>query len=410
MNLSPRSLAVAFATVPFLVVACSGASPEDPPSSARAADEALDRDAFAALPSAPFADVCKPASADAARCFAKRRVTASGAIVTFAAPSGLTPANLVSAYKIPTPAKKAAVATIGIVDAQDDPSVEADLAVYRQRFGLPACTTANGCFRKVNQEGVEGSYPSSDPDWAGEIALDVEMASAACPSCKILLVEAKSQSTTSLGTAVNEAVKLGATVVSNSFGWPEAAADAGDDTKYWHHPGVALFASSGDSGYGVSYPSTGQYVIGVGGTSLTKSSSARGWAEKAWSDGGSGCSAKTSKPSWQTDPSCKKKMVADLSAIADPDTGVAVYDSFGSGGWTVFGGTSVSSPLVAGIFAAAGKGDVEASAIWEHAADFTDITSGTNGSCTTGYYCKAAKGYDGPTGWGTPLGSKLSNL
>ncbi len=407
MKLSFRALAKFFplVAVPLLALACSGGSPEE--ASSGGADEALDLDALGTIASAPFADVCGPAADGDARCFAKRRTSASGGIVSFATPTGLTPANLVSAYKIPT---KAVTATIGIVDAQDDPSVEADLAVYRKQFGLPACTTANGCFKKVNQKGVEGSYPSADPDWAGEIALDVEMASAACPSCKILLVEATSESTANLGAAVNEAVKLGATVVSNSFGWPEVSADATDDTKYWHHPGVALFASSGDSGYGVSYPSSGQYVIGVGGTSLTKSSSSRGWAEKAWSEGGSGCSAKTSKPSWQTDATCTKKMVADVSAIGDPDTGVAVYDSYGSGGWTVFGGTSVSSPLVAGIFAAAGKGDIDASAIWEHTGDFTDVTSGSNGSCSTSYYCKAAKGFDGPTGWGTPIGSKLSSL
>ena len=393
--------------LPVFALACSGASTEQ--ASTAASDEALDQDALATIASAPFADVCGPVVDGDARCFARRRTTESGAIATFAVPSGLTPANLVSAYQIP-PLAKSATAIIGIVDAQDDPAVEADLAVYRKQFGLPACTTANGCFTKVNQTGEPRDYPAADPDWAGEIALDVEMASAACPGCKILLVEAKSQSTTNLGLAVDEAVKLGATVVSNSFGWPEATADATDDSRYWHHDGVAIFASSGDSGYGVSYPSAGQNVIGVGGTSLSRSGSARGWAEKAWSDSGSGCSSKTSKPSWQTDGTCKKKMVSDLSAVGDPDTGVAVYDSYGSGGWTVFGGTSVSSPLVAGIFAAAGKGDVTAADIWEHPADFTDVTSGSNGSCTTSYYCKSARGYDGPTGWGTPDGSKLSRL
>ena len=404
MNLS----LLALAALPLLALACSDAPADD--ARTGAADEALDEAALAAIPRAPFADVCQPATTDRAKCFARRRTTASGDIVTFAAPSGLTPADLVRAYKIPTPAKTAARPVIGIVDAQDDPRVETDLAIYREQFGLPACTTANGCFRKVNQEGVAGSYPPADPGWASEIALDVEMASAACPRCSLVLVEAKSESVTNLGIAVNEAVKLGATVVSNSFGWPEATADAADDGEYWHHAGVTIFASSGDSGYGVIYPSSGQYVIGVGGTSLARSSSARGWAEKAWAEGGSGCSKKTTKPSWQTDATCKKKVVADVSAVGDPDTGVAVYDSFGSGGWTELGGTSVSSPLVAGIFAAAGKGGIDAADIWEHPSDFTDITSGANGTCATGYYCKAGKGYDGPTGWGSPIGSKLSNL
>jgi subtilase family serine protease len=373
------------------------------------ADDARDDAALAAIPHHAFADDgCAVARPGAARCFAKRRIDADGDLQSFASPSGLAPADLKKAYEIP--ASSGAAPVIALIDASDDPNAEADLAVYRSTFKLPPCTTANGCFRKVSQRGATTDLPTPDPEWAGEISLDVDVASAACPACKLLLVEADSQDVKDLGAAVVEAVKLGAAVVSNSYGWSEAAVDASDDSLYFHHPGVAIFASSGDSGFGVSYPSSGQYVIGVGGTTITKSTSTRGWAEAAWSDGGSGCSALTTKPAWQTDKGCATKMVADVSAVGDPDTGVAVYNTFGMRGWVVYGGTSVSSPLVAGIFAAAGKGAADASSIWTNTASFRDITKGFNGACSTDYFCKAGKGYDGPTGWGTPFGNKLAAL
>ncbi len=394
----------AFPLMASLPLAC--ASNTDDREDTSQSDEALDAEALAAIPDLPF----KPSSCNspdfAVRCHSKVRVNPEGNIQVDAAPKGLGPKDLVAAYKVPS----GGTGTIAIVDAQDDPNAEADLAKYRSTFGLPACTTANGCFKKVNQNGKASPLPTADSGWAGEIALDIEMASAICPSCKIILVEADAATIADLGTAVNTAVKLGATVVSNSYGGGEDSTDAASDKSYFTHAGVAIFASSGDNGYGVEYPAAGANVIGVGGTSLTKSTSSRGWAEKAWNGAGSGCSQYTTKPSWQTDTGCKKKTVADLSAIADPNTGVAVYDSYGSGGWAVYGGTSVASPVVASIFAATGNGGKTAKDVWTHTSDFYDVTSGSNGSCTTKYLCTAGKGFDGPTGWGTPNASKFGGI
>jgi subtilase family serine protease len=237
------------------------------------------------------------------------------------------------------------------------------------------------------------------------------MVSAACPSCKILLVEATSASNANLGAAVNEAVKLGASVVSNSYGGSESSSDPTYDTKYYNHSGVLVVASSGDNGYGVEYPAASPFVLAVGGTSLTKSTNSRGWTEGAWADAGSGCSKYGTKPTWQKDAGCSKRTVADVSAVADPNTGVAVYDTYGGvGGWLVFGGTSVASPLVAAIFARSGVSAKGTSFPYAHTSAFNDVTTGSNGTCSASakYLCTAAKGYDGPTGLGTTNGKSLS--
>jgi subtilase family serine protease len=341
----------------------------------------------------------KPAPGYAA-CTALRR-TDAGAKSFGPAVSGLTPANLLSAYKL---SSGGAGKTVAIVDAQDDPNAEKDLATYRSNFGLPACTTANGCFKKVNQTGGT-SYPTGDTGWSEEISLDLDMVSAICPQCHILLVEATSASYANLGTAVNEAVKLGATAVSNSYGGGESSAETSYDS-YYNHPGVAITVSSGDSGYGVEYPAASRYVTAVGGTHLTTSSTSRGWTETAWNGAGSGCSAYEPKPSWQTDTSCSRRTVADVSAVADPATGVAVYDSYGESGWLVFGGTSVASPIVASVYALSGNvSGVPASLAYSHTSSLFDVTSGSNGSCGGTYLCTAKAGYDGPTGLGTPNGT-----
>ncbi|HWL88045.1 MAG TPA: S53 family peptidase [Polyangiaceae bacterium] len=401
---------VALPWMAFLPLACaSNTGGRDEGNGATAqSDEALDADALSVIPDLPFrpASCAAPAEAGFVRCHSKVRVSPEGNIQVNAAPSGLAPKDLLSAYKVPSGGK----GTIAIVDAQDDPNAEADLAQYRSTFGLPACTTANGCFKKLNENGKASPLPTADPGWASEIALDIEMASAICPGCKIILLEADQPTIEDLGKAVNTAVTLGATVVSNSYGGGEDNTDPASDKSFFTHAGVAVFASSGDSGFGVEYPAAGANVIGVGGTSLTKSSSARGWAEKAWNGAGSGCSQFTAKPSWQTDTGCKNKTVADLSAIADPSTGVAVFDSFGVGGWAVFGGTSVASPVVASIFAATKNGAKSGKDVWTHTSDFFDVTSGNNGTCTPKYLCTARKGFDGPTGWGTPNASKFGSL
>ena len=236
------------------------------------------------------------------------------------------------------------------------PNIESDLANYNAYYGLPPCTTANGCFEKVNQTGGT-FYPIKDPGWALEIALDVETAHAICQNCKILLVEATSATTANLFAAENEAVKLGATAISNSWLTSEYANETVDDVNF-NHPGVAITASSGDNGYGVGYPAASRYVTAVGGTTLALGSGGSYGGESAWSGSGSGCSAYEPKPAWQTDTGCARRSVADVSADADPNTGAAVYDTvsyFGQTGWFQVGGTSLSSPLVASVFALTGN-------------------------------------------------------
>ncbi|WRZ92042.1 S53 family peptidase [Streptomyces sp. NBC_01007] len=332
-------------------------------------------------------------------------------------PSGFGPTDLQAAYGLTSAAAANGTGeTIAVVDAYNDPNAEADLATYRSYYGLPACTTANGCFKKVSQTGSTTSLPSNDTGWAEEISLDLDMASAICPKCNILLVEAKSAAMADLGTAVNEAVALGAKYVSNSYGGSESSSDTSYDTAYFNHPGVAITVSAGDSGYGAEYPAASQYVTSVGGTALTKAASTtRGWTESVWKTSdteatGSGCSAYDPKPAWQTDTGCSKRTVSDVSAVADPATGVAVYDSYGiTPGWYTFGGTSVSSPVIAGVYALAGTpstGSYPAKFPYTAAGTsaLNDVTSGNNGTCTVSYLCTATTGYDGPTGWGTPEG------
>jgi subtilase family serine protease len=293
--------------------------------------------------------------------------------------------------------------TVALVDAYDYPNAESDLAVYRSTFGLPPCTTANGCFKKVNQDGVQGKYPRASSGWSSEAALDLDMVSAICPNCHIILVVASSAQQKDLDVAVNTAASLGANAISNSYGGNENSSSATDQA--YNHPGVAITASSGDNGYGVEFPASSPYVTAVGGTSLTKDGSARGWSESVWSGAGSGCSSYVPKPSWQTDTGCAMRTVADVSAVADPATGVAVYETFSHrGGWQVYGGTSVASPIVASVFALAG-GNLSPSYPYAHASSLFDVTSGSNGSCGGTYLCTGESGYDGPTGLGTPNGS-----
>ncbi len=327
-------------------------------------------------------------------------------------PSGYGPSDLRSAYNLSASGSPAQ--TVAIVDAFDDPAAESDLATYRSTYGLPACTTANGCFRKVNQSGAASPLPSPDVNWAGEISLDLAMVSAICPGCHILLLEGDASTVESLGTAVNTAVAMGAKFVSNSYGTPEPANAASYDSSYYYHPGVVITASSGDTGYGTQYPASGQGVTAVGGTSLTKApGTARGWTETAWSGAGSGCSAAFPRPATQTNlnTGCGNRAVTDVSAVADPQTGVAVYQSYTSStmkpGWQVYGGTSVAAPVIAAVYALAGDpgpSDVPNSYPYAGpAGSLNDVTSGSNGTCA-GTMCTAGPGWDGPTGLGTPDG------
>jgi subtilase family serine protease len=335
-----------------------------------------------------------------------------------AGPVGYGPAQLQSAYKLA--GKQANGRTVAIVDAYDDPNAESDLAVYRDAYGLPPCTTASGCFRKVNQNGG-ATPPATDYGWAEEISLDLDAVSATCPSCHILLVEANGPNIRPLMTAVETAVRLGAVAVSNSWGGAEDRTILNAD-QHLSHPGVAITAASGDEGYRVEWPASSRHVTAVGGTTLRRASNARGWSEKAWSGAGSGCSKYERKPSWQHDAGCKRRTVADVSAVADPATGLGVYDTYnsclvailcdgliGSGaaqglnGWVQIGGTSLSAPIIAAVYALAGNHRTAPYA-YSHRDSLYGVRSGSNGSCGGSYLCTAKRGYDGPTGLGTPHG------
>jgi hypothetical protein len=338
-------------------------------------------------------------------CFALRRTDLAGpfALSPNATPSGYGPSNLQSAYKL---SSGGSGATVAIVDAYNDPNAESDLATYRSQFGLAACTTANGCFSKVNQNGATSPLPTNDSGWAGEISLDVDMVSAICPNCHILLVEANSANDADLYAAEDYAAGH-AKYVSNSWGGNEYSGQTTDDAHF-NHPGVAITVSSGDNGNGAEYPATSRYVTAVGGTSLNTSSNSRGWTESAWSGAGSGCSTYDAKPTWQNvTTNCTRRAEADVSAVADPNTGVAVYQTYGASGWSVYGGTSASAPIIASVYALAGTpgaADYPASYPYAHPGNLFDVTSGSNGSCGSPM-CTAGTGWDGPTGLGTPNGT-----
>jgi len=348
-------------------------------------------------------------------CFAERRSDlgftpkSQLAATPQATPSGYGPAGLQSAYKLPS-STAGSGQRIYIVDAYDDPSAESDLATYRTQYGLPACTTANGCFKKLNQNGATSPLPKADTGWAGEISLDLDMASAICPQCGITLIEANDPSD-NLFAAVKKATDLGAKFVSLSWGGPEAGSEPTYDSQYFASTGVVFTASTGDSGYsaGVIYPATSTNVVAVGGTSLNPASNTRGYTESVWSGAGSGCSASEAKPSFQSGISaCSKRATADVSAVADPATGVAVYQGYGGNGWAVYGGTSASAPIIASVYALAGTpaaGTKPAAAPYAHTSNLFDVTTGSNGSCTPATLCKGGAGWDGPTGLGTPNGT-----
>jgi hypothetical protein len=340
------------------------------------------------------------------RCFAKVVTDARGNAIDGkpnlarnAIPSGYGATDLRSAYKV-TSAGSAGY-TIAVVDAFGYPNAESDLNTYRSQYGLPPCTTANGCFKKVNQNGGT-TYPRIDVGWAQESAIDLDMASAMCPNCHVMLVESTNANLSNLSAAANYAATH-ANAVSNSYGGSESGTASFEAA--FNHAGVAITVSSGDSGYGVQFPASSPHVTAVGGTSLVRASNARGWSETIWNGAGSGCSALFAKPTWQHDGLCSRRTVADVSAIADPNTGIAMYGPVNSrrSGWMVFGGTSVASPLVAGIYGANGGAASFGSDPYAHAASLNDVTAGSNGNCGGTYLCTGAVGYDGPSGLGTPI-------
>jgi hypothetical protein len=349
-------------------------------------------------------------------------------------PGYLTPQSLHTAYSLPGETASSSLQTIAVVDAYNDPSAEADLRVYDETFGLPACTTANGCFSKINQEGNTSPLPENEGGWASEISIDVQMAHAICQGCRVLLVEADNEEFTSLGAAVNAAVKAGATEISNSYAGPEEPALSGTfsayNSAYYDHPGTVVTVSSGDCGYlneacpgelaTANFPADSPDVLAVGGTTLTAAGET--WSSTVWDEGGSGCSAVFSAPLWQSTvksfaaTGCgAERSVADIAAIGDPETGVDVYDSTPEGngdptGWGVWGGTSVASPIIAAEFALAGGAhgvSYPAATVYSHAgeaASLYDVVSGANGKCAGSSACQAEVGFDGPSGVGSPIG------
>ncbi len=346
-----------------------------------------------------------------AACNARVVTDGTGNAKSFVLPSGYGPQQLQAAYGSSGLAANKEI--IGIVDAYDDPNIQSDLNAYSTKFvipSLPACkvsaaSSAVPCFQKVDQNGGT-RYPQQNSGWALEISLDVEAAHSLCENCSIILVEAASNSFTNLLTGVDRAATLGSTAISNSWGGNEFSGETAYDS-HLNKPGIAITFSSGDGGYGTEYPASSQYVTAVGGTSLSMNNLNYS-GETAWSGAGSGCSQYENKPAWQTDAGCKKRTVADVSAVADPNTGAAVYDSVryqGRSGWFQVGGTSLASPIVAAIYALSGNTSGIASQLpYQHPSMLHDVTAGSNGSCGGSYLCTAKQGFDGPTGLGSPNG------
>lgn len=294
---------------------------------------------------------------------------------------GLHPPDIQSAYDLPA---QNAGATVAIVDAYDDPAAESDLAVYRKAFGLPDCTSANGCFQKVNQQGQTSTYPAPNGSWDEEISMDLDMVSAACPNCKILLVEANSNSLDDLGAAVDTAASMGVASISNSYYGAEYSGETSEDHHY-AHPGVAITVSAGDAAQ-AWYPATSPNVLAVGATTL--SANGGSWTQSPWSNTGQGCSKYEPKPDWQGNNSCQgRRSITDVAVVGDPQTGVAMYDST-AGGWLVGGGTSVGAPLVAAAYALSRNPQGPAYS-YAHRWAFQNLSTA---------------GYDWPTGLGSPRG------
>jgi subtilase family serine protease len=349
-------------------------------------------------------------------------ITKPGAAV--AAP--YNPSDLRSAYDLARAARsQGRGVVVAIVDAYRDPNAGNDLSVYRKHFGLPACTRKNKCLKIVNQNG-RAHLPGANANWAGEESLDLDMISAICPHCHILLVEANNSGTRAMGTAERTAARR-AHFVSNSWSGANFRGEQRFNRDF-NHPGHVIDFAAGDFGFGyrdhnfpynVAYPTGLPFVTAVGGTSLVNTPSrGRKWTETVWgsktdSDGGtnSGCTG-FARPSWQKAVTrklrhCRNRVENDVSANANPATGVAVYDSYQQVGWVQYGGTSEATPIITAMWALAGRPGAHAypvSYLYRHVRDFYDVRSGTNGSCSVKWLCHAERGFDGPTGLGTPRG------
>jgi Subtilase family len=366
------------------------------------------------------------------RCHAWRRTDLRPVLTSDGIPYGVgyTPNQIKTAYDLDT--SRGQGQTIAVVDFGGDTTAAADLSFYRKAAGLPPCTTASHCFRILNEDGQASPLPGENLGWQAEETLDLDAVSATCPKCHLILLEANSPENSDLYTAVASAARAGANVITNSYGGIEGypAAPAAFD-----QPGHLIVASAGDDGGGDFYgggpemPCTYANVVCVGGTRLTHKGSA--WTERVWNDlasqlcngscggTGSGCSLVVPKPAWQKISGCRMRAEADVSADASPLTPFAIYSAQFRGEfgypWQAFGGTSLASPLIAGVFGLAenAKSRHGAEQIWQVHHQLKNVTVGDNifvpltGPCasTVHYICYAGKGYNGPTGWGTPVGS-----
>ncbi len=344
----------------------------------------------------PSVRVCGDVGAGFARCQAWLRTDIRGAVAENT-PGGYAPGDLQAAYELTDDSKNdGGDRTVAIVDAYDDPNAASDLNAYRSQYGLPACTVASGCFAK------QAYTAKTNTGWAAEESVDLDMVSAICPNCKILLVEAASANIGDLGAAERYATAH-AGYVSNSWSGNEGTKTYDDD---FDASCAVITAATGDGGHNATaqWPATLPGVVGVGGTSLTSISPR---AETAWLRAGSGCSKIYGKPSFQGDlkTACSMRAEADAAADADPHTGVAAYDTFHQSGWLVFGGTSVATPIVAAAFALAGESATKPlENLYAHTASLNDVTSGSDGACGAPL-CISGRGWDGPTGLGSPKGT-----
>lgn len=390
--------------------------------------------AIAASPAQAATVACPAASPGQLTCAVLDSIPSSAAPgVQASAPAGYSPAQLQDAYGLQA-ANEGMRQTVAVIEAGGDPNAAADLAVYRTQYGLPACTSSDGCLTTINQTGGT-TLPPPDTGYTQQIPTDLEMVSAVCPNCHLLLVEANDNAITDLGQAVDEAVSQGARIVDFSYYGPEDPGEATQWDPYFNHPGVAITAAAGNSGYTggpLNYPAASPYVTSVGGTVLnpagatgctTSQAGARGWCETAWSQATSGCSQYEPKPSWQGATGCTGRADNDLAGVASstgsPSAPVAVYDSYNTTGWIETGETGVAAPVIAGIYADAGTpgtSDNPASYPYQHPGGgyvnpgtaypyfdgLNDITSGSTGTCSVTDLCTSAAGWDGPAGLGSP--------
>lgn len=362
--------------------------------------------------------VCVARGQDEPRCHARVVIDTNGKPRTSNFPNGLGPAQFLGAYNLGGLSSSGRI--LAVVVAYDHPNIKSDLDTYSSSFNIPTLPDCTGpitsssvpCFQKVDQYGGT-NYPAQNSGWALEAALDVQVAHGVCQDCKILLVEAKESNYFDLMQAIDTAIAMGANIVSNSWGSQEFSVQYQFNT-HLNVPGVAITFSSGDGGYGATYPAASQYVTAVGGTTLYVNTNNSYGSETGWAGAGSGCSAYEAKPSWQKDSACANRTIADVSADADPSTGATIYTSFpynNQTGWFKVGGTSLASPIIAATYALKGvPSGTQANSlpyINSPQTNLRDITSGGSGSCPKKdkYLCSAVPGYDGPTGLGTPKGA-----